>query len=134
MRIRLPIFLTSLCLGCAVYLSSAAALAQNRIVLKSGETTDLQQVYFVRGCESMLIGNPEVEVLEGPPELTLSIKQGMVIPQIQRCGKPVPGGMLVATAMDVKEPKQAQLTYRIKYKTKVGDRQEGGVLNVSLFP
>jgi hypothetical protein len=46
----------------------------------------------------------------------------------------VPGGTVVATAKDVTEPKQGKLTYRIKYKTKDGDRQTGHIYNVSLFP
>ena len=32
------------------------------------------------------------------------------------------------------EPKEAKLTYRVKYKTKDGDRQTGHVFNISLFP
>jgi hypothetical protein len=46
----------------------------------------------------------------------------------------VPGGKVVATAKDVKEPKEAKLTYRVKYKTKDGDRQTSNVYTISLFP
>jgi len=46
----------------------------------------------------------------------------------------VRGGTLIVTAKDISEPKQATLTYRVKYKTKEGDRQRSGVYNVSLFP
>jgi hypothetical protein len=46
----------------------------------------------------------------------------------------VPGGKVVATAKDVKEPKEAKLTYRVKYKTKDGDRQTSKVYTISLFP
>ena len=46
----------------------------------------------------------------------------------------VPGGILMATTKDVAEPKQARLTYRLKYKTKDGDRQTSHAYNVSLFP
>jgi hypothetical protein len=81
-----------------------------------------------------VVGSPQIEILEGPAELNLAIKEGMVIPRRQNCAKPVPGGTVVATAKDVKEPTQARLTYRIKFKTKVGDRQESHVYNVSLFP
>ncbi len=41
---------------------------------------------------------------------------------------------VVATAKEVKEPKEAKLTYRVKYKTKDGDRQTSNVYTISLFP
>jgi len=108
--------------------------AQTRIALKSGESTELAILYWISNCASTMVGNPEVEVLEGPPELTLSVKPGMVLPRAQKCAKPVRGGTLIVTAKEIDEPKQATLTYRIKYKTKDGDRQRSGVYNVSLFP
>ena len=40
----------------------------------------------------------------------------------------------MATTKDVAEPKQARLTYRLKYKTKDGDRQTSHTYDVSLFP
>jgi len=81
-----------------------------------------------------MVGIPEIEVLEGPPEVTLAIKEGMVLPRNQNCANRVPGGTLVAKAKDVKEPMDAKLTYRVKYKTKDGDRQTSRVYDVSLFP
>jgi hypothetical protein len=134
MRIRLPVGFVSLCLGSSIVFGSAAVDAQSGIALKSGESTELQSVYWVINCASIVVGSPQIEILEGPAELNLAIKEGMVIPRRQNCAKPVPGGTVVATAKDVKEPTQARLTYRIKFKTKVGDRQESHVYNVSLFP
>jgi hypothetical protein len=64
----------------------------------------------------------------------LSIKTGPVLPHRQNCAAPVPGGTIVATAKEIKEPGEAKLTYRLKYKTKDGDRQRGNVYNISLFP
>ena len=81
-----------------------------------------------------MVGAPEVEILEGPPGLTLSIKQGMVLPRRLNCAEKVPGGVLVATAKDITDPVQGRLVYRIKYKTKDGDRQTSNSYNVSLFP
>ena len=75
-----------------------------------------------------------IEILEGPDEVTLALKEGMALPRRQNCAKQVPGGTVVATAKDVTEPKQGKLTYRVKYKTKDGDRQTSRVFNVSLFP
>ena len=44
-----------------------------RIALKNGETTELGTVYWTSNCRSTMIGTPEVEILDGPPELTLTI-------------------------------------------------------------
>jgi len=134
MRVRLPTGVFSFCLSSALFFSCAGVHAQTRIALKSGESAELGLVYWITNCASIMVGNPEVEILEGPPELTLSFKPGMVLPRAAKCAKPVRGGTLVVTAKDIDEPKQATLTYRVKYKTKDGDRQRGGVYNVSLFP
>jgi hypothetical protein len=136
MRVRLSPCIVGFCLCYVLLLGGEGVYAQTppRIALKSGESAELHLVYFVRNCTSIVVGTPEVEVLEGPAELTLAIKPGMVLPRVQNCAKPVQGGTLIVTAKDVAERKQATLTYRIRYKTKEGDRQQGGVYNVSLFP
>jgi hypothetical protein len=116
-------------------LPSDHVLAQSqRIALKSGESVELGPVYWVANCRSTMLGLPEVEILEGPPELTLSVKEAMVLPRTQKCPATVAGGILSVTAKDVKEPIEAKLTYRLKYKTKDGDRQRSNVYGVSLFP
>ena len=132
MRVRL--LLVSLCLGSALFFSSVEGRAQTRIALRSGESTELHLVFYVSRCASIMVGTPEIEILEGPPELTLSIKPGMVLPRAQNCAKPVPGGTIIVTAKEISERKQAALIYRVKYKTKDGDRQRGETYNVSLFP
>ena len=103
-------------------------------MLKSGESVELHTVYWVVNCRSVLVGTPELEVIEGPEQVTLAIKEGKVIPHRQNCANPVAGGTLVATAKDITEPMEAKLTYRVKYKTKDGDRQLGHVYSVSLYP
>jgi hypothetical protein len=134
MQVRLPTCLVSFCLGSALLFSAIGAQAQTRIALKSGESAELSLIYYVVNCASIMVGTPEAEVLEGPEELTLEIKKGNVIPRAQNCAKPVPGGTLVVTAKEVTERKDAKLTYRVKYRTKQGDRQVSGVYRVSLFP
>jgi len=126
--------LVSFCLGSALFFSATAVQGQTRIALKSGESVELHLVYFIVNCASIMVGTPEVEVLEGPQELTLEIKKGNVVPRAQNCAKPVPGGTVVATAKEVTERKDAKLVYRVKYKTKQGDRQRGETYNFSLFP
>lgn len=114
--------------------STGGALAQESIALKSGESTEIGSVWWVAHCRSIMVGLPEVEILEGPPGLRLSLKEAMVIPRRLNCTNEVPGAILVATAKDVTEPVQGRLIYRIKYKTKDGDRLRANTYNVSLFP
>jgi hypothetical protein len=107
---------------------------QKGISLKSGESLDLHKVWFITRCRSMLTAAPEVEVMDGPSQLTLTIRQEKVIPRERNCAKPVDGGTIVATAGKVEEPVHARLVYRTKYKTKDGDRQVSHTYNVDLFP
>ena len=81
-----------------------------------------------------MVGTPALDVLEGPEELTLTLKEGPVVPRANNCAKPVPGGTVVATAKEIKEPIEAKLTIRLKYNTKGGERQSSSVYIVSLFP
>jgi hypothetical protein len=122
------------CLGLTIFAAAAGAHAQQRIVLKSGESAELRNFYWAVNCQSIMVGAPALEVLEGAPELTVTVKEGMVPVLADRCAKPVAGGTLVATAKDIQESKEARLTIRLKFKTKQGDRQISSVYNVSLFP
>jgi hypothetical protein len=120
--------------GLSSILGAATSPAQTNIpaiALKNGESTELGTVWWVVNCRSIMLGTPEAEILEGPPGLTLSIKEAMVLPRRLNCATEVPGGILVATANNITEPVQGKLVYRIKYKTKDGDRQASAL---SLFP
>jgi hypothetical protein len=113
------------------------ALAQRNpahIALKGGESVDLRNFFFIVGCRSVLIGTPEVEVLEGPDEVILTFREEPVLPRVQNCPKPVPGGIIVATAKAVTEQKEAKLTFRLKFNSKLGTRQTSGSYVVSLYP
>ena len=128
--------LAVLTIGCvdAVLGTDARAQTETRIVLKAGESVEIRTVYYVSNCRSIMVGLPEVEVLEGPPQIALSVKEGMVLPRRQNCANRIPGGTLMATAKDVSEPLEGKVTYRLKYKTKDGERQRGGAFLLSLFP
>jgi hypothetical protein len=134
MRIWPISFLVICHFGIASFSGGAAARAEDRLVLKSGESLELHPVYFVANCQSIMIGMPELEILEGPTEVTLSVKEEMVLPRRFNCAKPVKGGKVVATAKDIKEQMQTKLTYRINYKTKDGPRQTSRIYGVSLYP
>src|SRR5690242_18994658 len=72
-----------------------------RLAIKNGERIELYAVYYVSHCRSIMIGLPEIEVLEGPPELSLSIREEAVLPRRQGCAAKVQGGTLLLTARDV---------------------------------
>jgi hypothetical protein len=129
---RACFLISSLCLTGIFY--TAAAHAQQSIALRNGESTELGTVWWVANCETIMVGMPDVEIMEGPPELSLSIKEAMVVPRRVRCTNRVPGGILMATAKDVTHRVQGKLVYRIKYKTKDGDRELSNTYDVSLYP
>ena len=104
------------------------------IALKSGESIEIGNVYWVSHCRSLLKSTPEVEVLEGPPQVTVSVKEAMVLPRAQSCAKKVPGGILVITAKEIDDPSYTHLSVRVNYKTKDGDRKFGHVFNLHLVP
>jgi hypothetical protein len=115
--------------------SSALSQAQPRqLSLKNGESVELGSVYWVINCRSVMIGLPEIEVLEGPPGVALTIKEGQVLPRRQGCASKVPGGTLLLSAKGITEQAEGKLTYRLKFKTKDGERQGGSTYIVSLFP
>jgi hypothetical protein len=122
------------CLGLAIFAIAGAHAQQapRPIALKSGESTELRNYYFVQNCRSIMMGSPVLDVLEGPEELAITLKAGTKVPQ--KCTKPVPGGTVIATAKAVKAPKEAKLTIRLTFKTKVGERQSSSAYKVSLFP
>ena len=120
--------------GITIGASAQAQVDVRRLGVKSGENIELGPVYFVANCRSIMIGLPEIEILEGPPELTLSIKEAQVLPRRQGCAAPVAGGKLMLSAKSVTERTEAKLTFRLKYKTKDGDRQISNSYIVSLFP
>ena len=122
-------------IGLAVFATVSGAHAQHaprRIALKSGESTELRNFYAVQHCRSILIGTPVLDVLEGPKELTVTFKEGAKLPT--KCTKPVPGGTVIATAKEIKTRQEAKLTIRLKFKTRIGERQTSNSYIVSLFP
>jgi hypothetical protein len=133
--IKLPAALV--CAGIAVSIGAIVAQTQEdlaRISLKSGESVTLRNYSFSAACQSTMIGKPTLDILEGPQELSFTLKEGPVIRRDQGCSKPVPGGDVVATAKEIKEAKEARLTIRLNYMTKNGPRQSASVYLVSLFP
>jgi hypothetical protein len=105
-----------------------------RIAAKSGETIELHTVFAQANCRSTLLATPEVEVLDGPPEMTVSVKEEMVAVPAADCNKKIKGGVVIATIGEVKKPIEGKLTYRVKFKTKGPNNQLARTYYYSLFP
>jgi hypothetical protein len=138
MRIGVRAVLTILHLG-IVGIAGSVAHAQTitgsaTIALRSGESAEMGDIYWVTNCRSNLKSTPEVEILDGPPGISVAIKAAMVTPRAQRCSNQVPGGKLVISAEKIEDPSYTPLTIRITYHTRDGDRKSGLVYNLSLFP
>jgi hypothetical protein len=105
------------------------------IALKSGESSELGDVYFISSnCKSMLKGTPEVEIMDGPPGVTVAINPAKVVPRFYGCANPVAGGKLTISAKDIQEQSYTRMVLRVNYKTLNGDRQHSKSINVALFP
>ena len=104
------------------------------IALKSGESTEIGAVYWVSNCRSLLTGTPVAEVLDGPPGVSIAVRQETVLPRLQKCANRVPGGIIVITAKDIEDPSYTPLTIRVTYQTRDGVRKFSHVYNLRLFP
>jgi hypothetical protein len=104
------------------------------ISLKSGETLEIADLWYAVHCQSRLKSAPTVEVLEGPPEITVSVKKAMVVPREQNCSKPIEGAKLYVTACEIADYGTSELTIRITFDTKDGERRVSETYNVTLFP
>ncbi len=120
--------------GLVLLMATAPAFAEEAkpFIAKSGETIDLMPVYGASRCRSNLVAPPELEVLEAPPELKLTVREEMVTPR--NCREKIKGGQIVATVGEVKQPVEGKLAFRIKYKAKDGTHQVSHLYNVSLLP
>jgi hypothetical protein len=114
---------------------AAPAIAEERsLAIKSGETLELGQFYFISNCRSILKGPPTAEILDGPPQLSVSVKQAQVEARLQKCPKPVLGGILFLTAKEIMKISVNKTIVRIKYETNDGDRYRSEILNVTMVP
>src|SRR5262245_32787368 len=119
----------ALLVGCALIpLSSIYAPAQTIIgapslALKSGETTELGNIYYTVNCRSLLKGVPRAEIIDGPPGISINVQEAQVTPRWNACPKTVPGGKLLLSAKDVQDLSYSSVTIRVTFKTKDGDRQ-----------
>jgi hypothetical protein len=113
----------------------SAQAAETVVALKSGETVELNNLWWIVNCRSLLTGPMRVEILEGPPEITASIREQNIVPHAQNCAKPVKGGVLLLTAAkDVQTKIQAKVVLRVKYPTVDGEKQKSFDLDAVVVP
>jgi len=142
MRMKSNAFLAVACLILASLLGNATTRAQGvmhlanagTIALKSGESTEVGNLYFIADCRSILKSPPEVEILDGPPQVSAAVKEAMILPRAHNCSKPVHGGILVLSAKEIEDPSYSRITVRLIYKTRDGDRKWSQVFNLQLLP
>jgi hypothetical protein len=120
--------------GAAIGVDANAQSSPRRLIVKSGESIEIGTVYYVSQCRSIMVGMPDIEVLEGPSEVSLSIREEPVLPRTQGCAKKIAGGTIVLTAKAITEPGESKLAYRVNYKTRDGDRQTSRTYLISLYP
>jgi hypothetical protein len=138
---RLPSNLIAASLLSACLLGGSAATAQTihipvrDIVLKNGETTEFADLWFIsRDCKSLMTGTPEVEIMEGPPGVSVEVKAAQVVPRSLSCANPIAGGKLMIAAKGVEEYSRSTMVLRVTYRTRNGDRQKAEHISVTLFP
>jgi hypothetical protein len=103
--------------------------------IKSGESIDLLSVYWVRNCQSLLKSVLGVDVLEGPPGITLSLREESVKTSArQNCLNNVPGAIVVATAKQGLARSVETLKYRVRYDTEEGQKQSNHSSRVFVYP
>ncbi len=125
---------------CFALLVGSGAQAQSwqmntySIALKSGESTEIGDLYWVMNCKSQLTSPPEVTIMDGPPEVTATVTEAMVTPRFQQCPKAVSGGKLILAAGKIEDQSNSVMTVRIRYRTRDGVREKSMTFNVSLFP
>jgi hypothetical protein len=136
MNFKLIACVTMISLGLVANRAQAQSwqLRSESFALKSGESAEVMDLYYVTNCRSLLTSPPEVTVLDGPPGVTASVTEAMVTPRIQQCAKPVKGAKLKLNADKIEDQSQTQMTLRIKYKTKDGEKDRSMTVNLTLFP
>lgn len=90
--------------------------------IRVGETLVLRLFAFITNdCVSTFTGFDSIDILDGPPEMTLKFEPGKVVVSTVagKLCKPVSGGTIMITAAkDIGEQKEADLTFRVRFRTR----------------
>jgi hypothetical protein len=106
--------------------------------IRSDETLPLKPVTWINTatCAPMLVSIEGVDVMEGPPGITLQIRPQKVPLSSASCapGAEQDGGMVMVTAGKVTSRTEGLLTYRIRMTSPSGPVQTTYRARVILFP
>lgn len=119
-RPLLPIMVGALAFCAAGAGTVCAQQAPRTATLVRGVPTDLQTVYWVNGCQNLLVSMESVEVQRGDG-ITLALRPQTVSPR-QCPGGSAPGAMVVATAAANPSagPATVELKFMVTYNTQTG--------------
>jgi hypothetical protein len=120
--------ISALAITCAIALPAHAQLQQQIAApmlfsIRGGETLLLRQLGWITSdCVSTFSSLEGIDILDGPPEVTLKFEPGQVnltTAAGKVCPKPLPGGNIMITASkEIADQKEANLTFRLRVKTK----------------
>jgi hypothetical protein len=105
-----------------VALGASTAWSQD-VALKPGESVDLFPVYWIADCKSTLKQFLGAEVLVGPPQLSVSLREEPVAARRQGCAQKVPGAILVLAAGGDAAAFEGTVRVRVRYSTEDGEKQ-----------
>ena len=115
--------------ACPAYAQQQQQIAAPTLFsIRGGETLKLRGFGMITSEYVSTFDSVEgIDILDGPPEVTL---------KFEPCPKPLPGGNIMITASkDIAEQKGANLTYRVRYKTKpISSGTETHRYHLLLFP
>jgi hypothetical protein len=117
------------------------ALAQSpslpeTISIRDGETVALGKVGWTSSarCESFFKSVQQVQMMEGPSEISLKFEPGKVLFTSEKCKRYVNGGTIMATAKGVTDYMDSMLVYRVRFEGKDGPHEITGRYHLLLFP
>src|SRR5262249_15755813 len=105
--------------------------------IKNGETLLLRNITTVTpNCEPLFESFDSIDVIEGPPELSVKGEPDKVktYSTSRLCPDAVPGVKVMVTAKGVNERREATLIFRVSYQTRTGPWQETLRFPMLMFP
>jgi hypothetical protein len=109
--------------------------ADSDLSLKNGETLPLGHAYMIsRDCKSVLKALPDVEIMEGPPGVTVKLEEEAVTPHTHNCARPVKARKVSLSAKDIEFYSHTTLVLRTKYVTLQGDKYFSHRYRLTLYP
>jgi hypothetical protein len=120
--------ISALAIACLIALP-AHAQQQKQIAaptlfsIRGGETLLLRQFGWITiECVSLFGSLEGIDIMDGPPEVTLKFEPGQVN-LVARSGKVCPkqlpcGNIMITASKEIAEQKEANLTFRLRVKTK----------------